>query len=186
MAEQSAGRVGKTQPGEGNRKSLRSPKTPRGERPVRRIFPADYELSVLAEHDSYSEPGERGDRRPRLRRRPRCPITIRSAKTPRRERTSETEVGKGRDDHRGPGKSASALGRALQARGHRRDVDTIIDAAVDELANHGISRVRACRALGRSRATHYRHHRTPPIVGPPAPRPRSHRRCTGSCAPSTK
>lgn len=53
-------RVGKTQPGEGNRKSLRSPKTPRGERPVRRIFPADYKLSVLAEYDSYSEPGERG------------------------------------------------------------------------------------------------------------------------------
>ena len=60
MAEQSAVRVGKTQPGEGNRKSLRSPKTPRGERPVRRVFPADYKLSVLAEYDSYSEPGERG------------------------------------------------------------------------------------------------------------------------------
>ena len=55
-------RVGKTQPGEPatNRKSLRSPRTPRGERPVRRIFPADYKLSVLAEYDSYSEPGERG------------------------------------------------------------------------------------------------------------------------------
>ena len=60
MAEQSAVRVGKTQPGEGNKKSLRSPKTPRGERPVRRVFPADYKLSVLAEYDSYSEPGERG------------------------------------------------------------------------------------------------------------------------------
>ena len=57
---QSPVRVGKTQPGEGNRKSLRSPKAPRGERPVRRIFPADYKLSVLAEYDSYSEPGERG------------------------------------------------------------------------------------------------------------------------------
>jgi transposase-like protein len=60
VAAQSPVRVGKTQPGEGNRKSLRSPKTPRGERPVRRIFPADYKLSVLAEYDSYSEPGERG------------------------------------------------------------------------------------------------------------------------------
>ena len=39
---------------------MRSPRTPRGERPVRRIFPADYKLSVLAEYDSYSEPGERG------------------------------------------------------------------------------------------------------------------------------
>ena len=27
---------------------------------MRRIFPADYKLSVLAEYDSYSEPGERG------------------------------------------------------------------------------------------------------------------------------
>jgi transposase len=59
-AAQSPVRVGKTQSGEGNRKSLRSPKTPRGDRPVRRIFPADYKLSVLAEYDSYSEPGERG------------------------------------------------------------------------------------------------------------------------------
>jgi transposase-like protein len=59
-AAQSPVRVGKTQPGEGNRKSLRSPKSPRAERPVRRIFPADYKLSVLAEYDSYSEPGERG------------------------------------------------------------------------------------------------------------------------------
>ena len=27
---------------------------------MRRVFPADYKLSVLAEYDSYSEPGERG------------------------------------------------------------------------------------------------------------------------------
>ena len=60
VAKQSPVRVGKTEQGEGNRKSLRSPKTPRGERPVRRVFPADYKLSVLAEYDSYSEPGERG------------------------------------------------------------------------------------------------------------------------------
>ena len=53
-------RVGKTQSGETNRKSLRAPKSPRGQRPVRRIFPADYKLSVLAEYDRCSEPGERG------------------------------------------------------------------------------------------------------------------------------
>lgn len=57
---QSPVRVGKTESGGTNRKSLRSPKSPPGERPVRRIFPADYKLSVLAEYDSYSEPGERG------------------------------------------------------------------------------------------------------------------------------
>jgi transposase len=59
-SRQSPVRVGKTEPDVVARKSLRSPKSPRGERPVRRIFPADYKLSVLAEYDSYSEPGERG------------------------------------------------------------------------------------------------------------------------------
>lgn len=55
-------RVGKTEPGESptNRQSLRAPKSPRGQRPVRRVFPADYKLSVLAEYDRCSEPGERG------------------------------------------------------------------------------------------------------------------------------
>ena len=38
-----------------------------------------------------------------------------------------------------------------------------------------MGRVRACRAVGRSRATHYRRHVTPPKLGPPAPRPRSPR-----------
>lgn len=60
VAVESPVRVGKTEAGGANRKSLRAPKSPRGERPVRRIFPADYKLSVLAEYDSYSEPGERG------------------------------------------------------------------------------------------------------------------------------
>jgi hypothetical protein len=101
-----------------------------------------------------------------------------SAETPRRERTPEDQAGQGRSDHRGPGKSASALGRALQERGHRRHVDTIIDAAVDELVDRGISRARACRSVGRSRATHYRQHRTPRPAGPPRPRPRSHRALT--------
>jgi putative transposase len=32
--------------------------------------------------------------------------------------------------------------------------------------------------MGRPRATHYRHHRTPPLHGPPAPRPRSPRALT--------
>ena len=31
-----------------------------GERPVRRIFPADYKLSILAEYDRCSESGEKG------------------------------------------------------------------------------------------------------------------------------
>ena len=50
----------------------------------------------------------------------------------------------------------------------------MLDAAVDELTERGVSRTQACAALGRSRATHYRHRR-PPLHGPPSPRPRSHR-----------
>ncbi|MEO1057710.1 MAG: IS3 family transposase [Actinomycetota bacterium] len=38
--------------------------------------------------------------------------------------------------------------------------------------------MKACAALGRSRATHYRRHRTPPVAGPPTPRARSHRALT--------
>jgi transposase-like protein len=60
QAMASAVRVGKTQPGEGNRKSLRSPKTPRGERTIRRVFPPEYKLSILAEYDRCSESGEKG------------------------------------------------------------------------------------------------------------------------------
>jgi putative transposase len=40
-----------------------------------------------------------------------------------------------------------------------------------------VGRVRACRAVGRSRATHYRHRRGP-LHGPPPPRPRSRRALT--------
>jgi putative transposase len=50
----------------------------------------------------------------------------------------------------------------------------IQDAGIDELVARGVPRTRACAALGRSRASHYRHRR-PPVCGPPAPRPRSHR-----------
>ncbi len=49
----------------------------------------------------------------------------------------------------------------------------IVDAGVDELAPV-LGRRAGCAALGRSRATHYRHRR-PPLHGPPEPRARSHR-----------
>jgi transposase len=51
-------RTGQTE--ERGRKSLRAPKSPRGERPERRVFSADYKLSVLAEYDRCSESGEKG------------------------------------------------------------------------------------------------------------------------------
>ena len=50
----------------------------------------------------------------------------------------------------------------------------ILDAAINELVERGVARKTACAALGRSRATHYRHRR-PPLHGPPSPRPRSPR-----------
>lgn len=45
----------------------------------------------------------------------------------------------------------------------------MLDAGIAELVDAGVSRKRACEALGRSRASHYRHIR-PPLQGPPAPR----------------
>jgi putative transposase len=193
-------RVGKTQLGEGNRKTLRAPKAINGERVVRRVFPPEYKLSILAEYDRCSESGEKGAllRREGLyssivtdwRRQHRegtlvvsegrastggRQVPSRDRQAPCRERTPQAQAREDGSDHRGPGKSAGALGRALQERGHRRHVELIQDAAIDELVARGISRVRACRALGRSRASHYRRHCTPPIAGPPAPRPRSHR-----------
>jgi transposase-like protein len=56
----SAVRVGKTRSGEGNRKSLRSPTTVNGERVIRRVFPPEYKLSILADYDRCSESGEKG------------------------------------------------------------------------------------------------------------------------------
>jgi transposase-like protein len=56
----SAVRVGKTEAGEGNRKSLRSPKVVNGRRVVRRVFPPEYKLSVLAEYDRCSSSGDKG------------------------------------------------------------------------------------------------------------------------------
>jgi len=52
-------------------------------------------------------------------------------------------------------------------------VTAILDAGVDELTPI-VGRKRACQALGRSRATHYRARRAP-LQGPPAPRPPSTR-----------
>ena len=49
-------RTGQTEGRGTSRKSLRAP----GERAQRRIFRNDYKLSVLAEYDRCSEPGEKG------------------------------------------------------------------------------------------------------------------------------
>ncbi len=53
----------------------------------------------------------------------------------------------------------------------------ILDAGIDELVDAGVARARACRVLGRARASHYRA-RQAPTHGPPAPRPRPARALT--------
>jgi putative transposase len=55
----------------------------------------------------------------------------------------------------------------------------IQEAGISELVAAGIDTKTACAALGRSRASHYRQHRAP-LLGPPAPRPRSPRALTDS------
>ena len=59
MAKTSPVRVGKTDR-DGSRKSLRAPIPGSGKRAQRRIFRNDYKLSMLAEYDRCSEPGEKG------------------------------------------------------------------------------------------------------------------------------
>jgi transposase len=53
-------RTGQTEGRDTPRQALRAPKVVAGKRAIRRIFTADYKLSVLAEYDRCSEPGERG------------------------------------------------------------------------------------------------------------------------------
>jgi transposase len=52
-------RTGQTEQRE-SRNAVRAPKRPPGERTQRRYFSNDYKLSVLAEHDRCSEPGDKG------------------------------------------------------------------------------------------------------------------------------
>lgn len=53
-------RTGQTETRETPRKALRAPNVVAGKRAIRRIFTPDYKLSVLAEYDRCSEPGDRG------------------------------------------------------------------------------------------------------------------------------
>ena len=53
-------RTGQTEGRDISRQALRAPGVAEGKRATRRIFTADYKLSVLAEYDRCSEPGERG------------------------------------------------------------------------------------------------------------------------------
>ena len=70
------------------------------------------------------------------------------------------------DDH---GKSACALGACLRERGHRAEVEAVIDDNFDDLAEQTCTR-RAAVLSGRPRATHYRRLQ-PALQGPKLPRP---------------
>ena len=50
----------------------------------------------------------------------------------------------------------------------------MLDTAIDEMVDRGVTRRNACKAVGRPRASHYLA-KQEPIHGPPSPRPRSHR-----------
>jgi hypothetical protein len=63
-----------------------------------------------------------------------------------------------------PGKVSGVLVGPLQERGGRAEVDAVIDPAVGELALL-IGTKAACAALGRARATHYRHLARKPSPG---------------------
>ena len=114
-------RTGQTGEREPSRQSLRAPKVVAGKRAVRRIFTSDDKLSVLAEYDRCSEPGERGallrreglysslitdwrrqhreapqgERGPHLRRRAWRTVDERSRPASRQERTVESQAGQG-------------------------------------------------------------------------------------------
>jgi transposase len=58
MGMRAAVRTGQTSGGGQSRKALRAPGS--ADRPQRRVFRDDYKLSVLAEYDRCSDPGEKG------------------------------------------------------------------------------------------------------------------------------
>ena len=153
----------------------------------------DYKLSVLAEYDRCTEPGEKGallrreglyssiitdwrrqhreghpggDRGPRFRRRSWCADRrTRSPGSARENERLKVKLAKAEAIIEVQGKVQALLEAALQERGHRRLVDTIIDTAVDELV-----------AADRPQYGHARRSAGPgrPTTGGTAPR-----RCTG-------
>jgi stage V sporulation protein SpoVS len=60
-----------------------------------------------------------------------------------------------------PGKTAGALGDALRERGHRAEVNAMVDQAVAELAPQTGTRA-GCAAVGAAQASWYRRHRVGP------------------------
>ena len=104
MGEQSAVRVGKTDPDATSRKSLRAPTPGSGKRAQRRIFRNDYKLSMLAEYDRCSEPGDKGAL---LRREGLYSSIITDWRRQHREGTLVVSEGRSSEGGRGAGVAAS-------------------------------------------------------------------------------
>ena len=90
------------------------------------------------------------------RRGPRRAVALRGGQAPDRERAAAGQAGPGRGGDRRPGKSARALGRDLQERGLRASSGRHPRCRRSTSWPRWWGARRACAALGRSRATHYR------------------------------
>src|SRR3954454_23964491 len=84
------------------------------------------------------------------------------------DRTARGRLGQAQAGIGHCGKSSRALGDACRGRGQRAQAEAVIDACVAALAPL-IGTGPACRAAGKSKATHYRA-LAPPVQGPPRPR----------------
>ena len=171
---------------------------------IRRVFSTEYKLSILAEYDRCSESGDKGALLRReglyssiitdwrrqhregvlvvsegraLRRVAVASRPLRGRPTPRRERTIEESSSprpkrssRSREKCRRSWKSSPRARTPTTRRRHPRHRHR--RARPDRRPSASLS------SLGRSRATHYRQHRTPRPAGPQRPRPRSHRALT--------
>lgn len=162
--------------------------------PTRRSYSPEYKLAILTAYDEETEPGAKGAflRREGLYSsqitewrkareagsagRPRGEPANQAQRRAQRSRPAEAEkrtprVRAGQDTNgaRHRGKSTRALGDALRERGHRGEVDEVIDTHHSDLSAV-IGKKAACRLLGRARATHYRRC-TPRTATTPQTRP---------------
>ncbi|RAG83362.1 IS3 family transposase [Streptacidiphilus pinicola] len=82
------------------------------------------------------------------------------------------EAGEGTRPEQGrpgsPGKSFGALGNDLRERGLTHAADPVVDEAFTAV-EHELGTTAACRLTGRSRATHYRRLKPPPVRKPRSP-----------------
>jgi transposase-like protein len=101
-------RVGKTAAnGTSSNWSERAPRPANGQRPERRDFSNDYKLSILAEYDRCSEPGEKGAL---LRREGLYSSIITDWRRQHREGVLKVTEGRGSDDHPSHPKSPTSPG----------------------------------------------------------------------------